>query len=102
MREICLPIPKILENEKIDIKLSIGNQQFIYHIESFNWNSNNIIDKKNSITDSLTKILNLKKAIENYDESWELIQIFTPQKNSEWVQVLYRQKDSILKTQNND
>jgi len=44
------------------------------------------------ITQSLARISRLKKAIQNYDKSWELIQIFTPADHASYIQVLYRKK----------
>ncbi len=96
MREISLPMPIVHKNEQVEIKVIIGNKrkEQNYKIESFQWELEDELSKgKDATTISLTRITRLKKSIENYDKSWELIQIFAPLENSEYIRVLYRKKD---------
>ncbi|MDY6800985.1 MAG: hypothetical protein SVU94_07150 [Bacteroidota bacterium] len=73
----------------------MGDRKISYdlRVESFPW----VIDDElngndDDFTRSLARIRRLRKAIENYDKSWQLIQIFTPAENSRYIQVLYRKK----------
>jgi len=49
-----------------------------------------------TISLSLARIERLRNAINNYDPAWELIQIYTPAKNSKYIQVLYRKKRASI------
>jgi len=96
MREISLPMPLVHKNEKVEIKVIIGNKRKVqnYKIESFQWELKDELSKgKDATTKSLARITRLKNSIETYDKSWELIQIFAPLENSEYIRVLYRKKE---------
>ena len=43
------------------------------------------------------KIDRLKKIITDYDDDWELIQIFTPRPKASHIQLLFRQKKRLVK-----
>jgi len=93
MREISLPLPVFQENEQIEINVNIGKSRKIqnYKIESFRWECEDELSNKTDKTSmELARISRLKKSIENYDKSWELVQIFAPLENSEFIRVLYR------------
>ncbi len=96
MREINLPLPFVHENEQVEIKVIIGNKRKIqnYKIETFRWEFEDELSVANDSTSiTLARILRLKKSIESYDKSWELIQIFAPLENSEYIRVLYRKRE---------
>lgn len=95
MKELCIPIPAIKNNEIAEVAVTLGGQKVVYNfrLESFAWE----VDKEfSSLTDplekSLARIYRLKGAIESYDPEWELIQIFNPDSSSDYIQVLYRKK----------
>ena len=88
MREISLPLPVLLEN--------VGNNRKTqnYKVVSFQWDIVDELAKDSDPTSiSLARISRLKKWIESYDKAWDLIQIFAPLENSEFIRVLYRKKE---------
>jgi len=95
MREICLPIPPIVDDLPINIEIrKMGDENAIYYrIATFllKANESNNIPNNNMLS-SRERINELKNVIETYDKSWELIQIFAPLNNSNSVQVLFRKK----------
>jgi len=95
MREINIPLPDINNDDQVKIEVSVGDrkQKHYFRLESIPWEAN-ISNKKNTKDElsSLERINILKKAIENYDKSWELIQIFAPLEKSLNIHILYRKK----------
>lgn len=95
MKELCIPVPYLNESEKAEVEVTLQGRKlkFDFRVESFPWEAD---DELSSLTDpleqSLARIYRLKKVIESYDKSWELIQIFNPSENADHVQVLYRKK----------
>lgn len=96
MREISVPIPISDEGEvaEVEVRLKGKKIKIEYRLENLPWDvsedlQDEIVDGN---TERLLKILQLKKAIAEYDEQWELIQIFTPAEESKTIQVLYRKK----------
>jgi hypothetical protein len=96
MKDLCVPIPHFGEDEIADIDLRVGDQKISYsfRVESFPWE----VEDELSVTDddvsaSLARIYRLKRAIEGYDRDWELIQIYTPNENARYIQVLYRRRN---------
>ena len=100
MKEICIPLPNLKDQEIADVEVTVAGQKLRYsfRIESFPWEQGN---EFSSLTDplerSLARIYKLKGAIENYDKDWELIQIFNPDGHAEHIHVLYRKR---IKTNN--
>jgi hypothetical protein len=98
MREICLPIPEITGDQSVEIDIkSSGNENVIqFKIVSFLFKQiagqAEILEKTSHV-----QINNLKNIIENYDKTWELIQIFAPLNNSNYIQVLFRKKQNDYK-----
>ena len=89
MKEISIPLPDFLDKQiaEIEVKINGKKRQFNYRIESFRWEPDN---------EQLTvegKIKMLQNELENYDKSWELIQIFKPKDDSKFIQALFRQKE---------
>jgi len=95
MKEICIPIPFLKDQEIADVQVSFGDQMLRYNfrVESFAWEENN---EFSTITDplekSLARIYKLKSAIEHYDKEWELLQIFNPDEHADHIHVLFRKK----------
>ena len=95
MKELCVPVPGITENDVAEVTVSIkGNKiKYEFRIESFPWETEETLnDTKDPLAISLGKIYKLKLSIESYDKNWELIQIFNPTEGSDHVHVLYRKK----------
>ena len=88
---------RLWRKRNAELHLKVGDRKISYdfRVESFPWD---VVDELNNDSDdiarSLARISRLKKAIQDYDKSWELIQIFTPAENSKYIQVLYRKKTS--------
>ena len=87
MKDISIPLPDFLEQQiaEIEVKINGKKRQYNFRIESFRWEPDNEAW-------SVTKKVNmLREELEKYDKSWRLIQIFKPDENSKFVQVLFRQ-----------
>ena len=95
MRDICVPIPGFGDNEIAELHLKIGDKKISYdfRIESFLWDAEDELNEgKDELTHSIARIERLRRAINAYDKTWELIQIFNPPENSKYIQVLFRKK----------
>lgn len=92
MNDICIPIPKFKENEIAEVVVTVNGEKrhFNFRVESFPWTSLN--DEENQNSDTLQRIEELRKNIEEYDKGWELVQIYTPTEKADFIQVLFRQK----------
>ncbi len=91
MKDISIPLPDFLDQQiaEIEVKINGKKRHFNFRVESFRWepdNANLAVEEK---------IRKLKEGIENYDKSWELIQIFRPKEDSKFVQTLFRQKSNM-------
>ena len=87
MKEISIPLPDFLDKQiaEIEVKINGKKRQFNYRIESFRWEP----DEEELTVEGKIKIL--QSELENYDKSWELIQIFKPKEHSKFIQALFRQ-----------
>lgn len=94
MKDVTIPLPHFLEEQiaEVEVKINGKKRKFNFRIESFPWEAIpvNEHDPNSQIT---AKIERLRKNIENYDKTWELIQIFTPTENAKHIQVLFRQRN---------
>lgn len=90
MTDFSIPIPDFAEKDIAEITVTLKGKKLKYEfrVEAFPWEDTN----KNQLTNSLTKVLNLKKEIESYDKEWEVVQIFNPAKNDTHIHVLYKKK----------
>ncbi len=98
MKDICVPIPGFEEDEVAELYLKIGDKKISYdfRIESFLWDAEDELSAgKDDLTRSIARIERLRKAINTYDKSWELVQIFNPPENSKYIQVLFRKKNRM-------
>jgi len=97
MKDLCVPIPNFSEDEIADIELRIGEEKISYsfRVESFPWEVEDELSVANDdVSASLARIYRLKRSIEGYDKDWELIQIFTPNDQAKYIQVLYRKRNN--------
>ncbi|MCD6596358.1 MAG: hypothetical protein J7L04_01645 [Bacteroidales bacterium] len=95
MRELCVPVFGLDENENAEILLKVSGKkiQYNFRIVSFKWDDDDDLSQANDeISISLARIARLSNAIKSYDKAWELIQIFNPSENAKFIQVLYRKK----------
>ena len=85
MREICIPVlVNEMETAEIEVRVSTGAKTDLFKVESFEWETNH--------AEGDDRIVQLRNSINEYDTSWELIQIFTPAKKSSRIQVLFRKR----------
>jgi hypothetical protein len=95
MKEICIPIPYLKDNDIAEVEVVVAGKKIKYdfRVEAFPWETGN---EFSSIVDplerSLARIYKLKSAIEEYSKEWELIQIFNPGEHADHIHVLYRKK----------
>ncbi len=97
LKDLCIPIPGFGENEVAELYLKVGDKKISYdfRVESFPWDiEDELSSNSDDVSKSLARISRLKKSIEEYDKSWELIQIYTPATDSKYIQVLYRKRTS--------
>ncbi|MFP3859994.1 MAG: hypothetical protein ACLFUW_04150 [Bacteroidales bacterium] len=96
LKDVCIPIPGFGEEEVAELHLKIGDRHISYdfRVESFPWNVEDSLNHKDEDegSKSLARIERLKKSINRYDKSWELIQIFNPPENAKYIHVLFRRK----------
>ena len=95
MKEICIPIPYLKEQEIAEVVVSVAGKKIRYdfRVESFLWEADNEFSAlSDPLERSLARIYRLKSAIEGYDKKWELIQIFNPDEHADHIHVLYRKK----------
>jgi hypothetical protein len=95
MKEINIPIPDITENETAEVEVNVKGRKLRcnFRVVSFPWEKEDLLQEADDhLTLSLARIYRLKKRIENYDSSWELIQIYKPSRNADHIHILYRKK----------
>lgn len=95
MKDLCVPIPNFGEAEFAEIELRVGEKKvnYNYRVVSFPWDEEEDRSHyEDELSLSLARVQRLKKSIESYDKSWELIQIFNPLESAKYIQVLYRKK----------
>lgn len=95
MKEICIPIPYLKEQEVANVEVSLAGRklQYNFRVESFPWEvGDEFADLTDPLERSLARIYKLKSAIDHYDKKWELIQIFNPDEHADHIHVLYRKK----------
>ncbi|NOZ45790.1 MAG: hypothetical protein GXO79_03310 [Chlorobi bacterium] len=94
MKDLTIPIPNSGSADRIEVQVKLGAKKFQYdfRVESFPWVEDSMNESDLNIEKSFNKIEYLKKIIKDYDNNWELIQIFTPSNKSKHIQLLFRQK----------
>jgi hypothetical protein len=88
MKDVSIPLPEFLEQQiaEIEVKINGKKRQYNFRVDSFQW------EPENESWSVEQKIERLRQQIDNYNKSWELIQIFKPKEESKYVQVLFRQR----------
>jgi hypothetical protein len=81
MTDICIPILHIGDQQIADVSVTIGGveKKHNFRVEAFSW------DNKHE-----DRIRTLKNNIENYDQDWELVQIYNPSAKAKFIHVLFR------------
>lgn len=94
MKDLCVPIPRLGDEEIAEIELKVGKNKIRYNFRlvSFPWEPDPELVLNDELELSLAKIHRLRDEIKSYDKGWELIQIFNPAENASHIQVLYRKK----------
>jgi hypothetical protein len=91
MKDISIPLSDLVDKQiaEIEVKINGKKRQYNFRVESFRWEPDNE-------TWNVEKRINvLHDSLEKYDKSWELIQIFRPEENSKFIQVLFRQRHPL-------
>ena len=88
MKEISIPLPDFLDKQiaEIEVKINGKKRLFNFKVEAFRW------EPEDEVWSIEKRIKMLQQSIENYNKSWELIQIFRPKDDSKFIHVLFRQK----------
>ncbi len=83
MKEICVHIPSLKHHETVEVAVTLDGQKRLsnYRVEPVNWPQDVDLDQK---------IASLRSIINNYDTSWELVQIGIP--DGDVVPVMFRQR----------
>jgi len=95
MKDIIIPMPDQSEESVVDISVTVkdSGKTILFKVETFDFD---IESEFSSIKDktslSIARIFKLRQILENYDNEWELIQIYNPNEKSKKIQVLYRKK----------
>lgn len=96
LKDLCIPIPGFGEEDVAELHLKVGDKHISYdfRVESFPWDVKDNLNGENDddVSVSLARIERLRNAINKYDKTWELIQIFNPPENAKYIQVLFRKK----------
>ncbi len=94
MKDVSIPLPDFLDKQiaEIEVKINGKKRQYNFRVESFRW------EPEDEVYETEKRIRMLRSALEKYDKGWELIQIFRPKENSKFIQVLYRQMQSMTST----
>jgi hypothetical protein len=97
MHDVCVPIPHFGDNEIAEVEVKIGDKKssFNFRVESFTWETSDSKFSELTPVPIEQKISQLRYNIENYDKTWELIQIFTPSQGSKYIHVLFRQRKLV-------
>lgn len=90
MEDICIPVPDITGGTNAEITVQLPNNKGVikYRLEAFICGEDS--GKKESSNEEVFSTL--KNFVDNYDKSWELIQLFAPIGKEKNVKVLYKMR----------
>jgi hypothetical protein len=93
MRDLCIPIPEMVEKKLMEVEVSISGEKrkYNFRLESFDWGIDENLPQKEKESEMNKKIDNLKKELGDYNKNWRLIQIFNPSPNAKYIQCLFRE-----------
>ncbi len=97
MKEICIPIPHFGEHQIAEVEVTVNGKKkkYNYRVESFPWGiEENETNMMESVSETQIKINHLRELLNQYDDSWEIVQIFTPNEHAKHIQVLFRQRQA--------
>lgn len=95
MTDICIPLPRLALTQSASVEVRVEGEQrhFNFRLVSFPWTQEHIhLDDEPGRPRRQARFQNFKSMIENYDKSWELVQIYQPKPSAETIQVLFRQR----------
>jgi len=95
MRDICIPLKDVDNNKPVEVIVNVAGEQqkYNFRVETFDWSITDKEATEHQFDLYTLRIQKLREAIESYDNDWEVIQIFDPGKNSNFVQALFRLKE---------
>lgn len=88
--DICIPLPEKSNGKTINVAVEVGCEELKlqFRIESFPW----CVEKKEYKISETEMIERFKKRLQEYAPDWDLIQIYSPAPDDDYIQVLYRRK----------
>jgi hypothetical protein len=91
MSEICIPIPELKNGQRAEIVVKNNNEEgaALYRVEIFQGNSKQ--QDENSLNNEKV-FTTFKQFIDNYDQSWELLQVIASQEDHNTIKLLYRKR----------
>jgi len=94
MTDICIPLPRLALTKSASVEVTVEGEQkhFNFRLVSFPWEQEHLQADDEGRPHRKVRFQNFKSMVENYDKSWELVQIYQPRPRAETIQVLFRQK----------
>ena len=92
MRDICLPLREVENDQPVEVIVNVAGEsrRYNFKVETFDWSITDAELADHPFDPYTLRIQKLREAIEKYDKNWEVIQIFDPGKESNFVQALFR------------
>ncbi len=94
MRDICLPLKDVENDQPVEVVVNVAGEsrKYNFKVETFDWSITEEEMADHPFDKYTLRIQKLRDAIEKYDKNWEVIQIFDPGRESNYVQALFRLK----------
>lgn len=88
MTDICIPISHLGDNQIAEVLVSIGGIQKSHNfkVEAFPWDTASPVEDRINL---------LKRMIGNYDNEWQLVQIYNPGDKDKSIHILFRKKENL-------
>ena len=92
MRDICIPLKDVEDDKPVEVIVNVAGEmrKYSFRVETFDWSISDKESSEHQFDIYTLRIQKLREAIESYDKNWEVIQIFDPGKDSDFVQALFR------------